>query len=90
MAARQWTDEQRKAQAERIKLINRGYNQQGNPVRRVKESLTKCAKDWRVHSRKSRANARQSKKKVVAGVFYSDKRFKMESFYKLLGIYENH
>ena len=43
MAARQWTDEQRKAQAEKYANIKYGYNQQSHTLRRVKRNVSQNA-----------------------------------------------
>ena len=50
MAARQWTDEQRKAQAEKIRQHkNMATINQQNTGEGKKKCSQKCTKDWRVH-----------------------------------------
>ena len=89
MAARQWTDEQRKVKLKNQNLstvvtISRAITEEGK-----KEVFSKCAKDWRVHSRKV-AEKRKAANKKLYGAFccYGDKRYSLNRSFKYLGFLE--
>jgi hypothetical protein len=94
MAARQWTDEQRRLKLKKYACIRYGKNPQGQPVRQVKRLFLKMrlkTGEYTADKVKERKRKAANKRPLYKGgaVFetYGDKRFKWDRSSKYKGAF---